>query len=433
MNESTISVLTDIKDSLGKFIGYSVDSDGVVVDTRDCPFPFFDDEQPSKNEYYKVYNDGGHYVATRYYKGVGKRKEKVSLMEKVFDWHYWEAVKEQRKLARRAGKGREIDYDELVEYITPAMKRRFPMYSYVDGSKNIDRMRDLVENMVRRKKAALQPAARSDEPKATALDLAFDSLYSYNVQSGITGEALFESIKTGLLELFGDNENLAQYILDKLERKKRNLYARKKRFRRKGNLNKWNYFVTFTYDDKKHTPESFRKKLRKCLSNLHTRRGWRYMGAFEEAPETGRLHFHGVFYIPDGELVGAVTTAHEYSKRLGKMQETHPNSFFTERFGKNDFDGIDEMSIKHGNTLEYILKYISKTGERIIYSRGIPSEICVQIEDTDIIGEMQDFMTKFVLFDNAIEWERDIMHYTKLRQMKIIEIICNPPQYGLAS
>ena len=86
MSKATVSILTDIKDNLGNFTGYSVDSDGVVVDTRDCPFPFFDDDETPKNEYYKVYNDGGNYVATPYYKGVGKHKEKVSLMEKVFSY-----------------------------------------------------------------------------------------------------------------------------------------------------------------------------------------------------------------------------------------------------------------------------------------------------------------------------------------------------------
>ena len=63
-------------------------------------------------------------------------------------------------------------------------------------------------------------------------------------------------------------------------------------------MNRWNYFVTFTYDPKKHTAESFNKKLRKCLSNLHTRRGWKYMGVFEEGFENGTLHFQALLYVP---------------------------------------------------------------------------------------------------------------------------------------
>lgn len=37
-------------------------------------------------------------------------------------------------------------------------------------------------------------------------------------------------------------------------------------------MQRWNYFVTLTCDPKKHTIESFREKLRKRLSILHTRR-----------------------------------------------------------------------------------------------------------------------------------------------------------------
>ena len=84
------------------------------------------------------------------------------------------------------------------------------------------------------------------------------------------------------------------------------------------------------------------------------------------------------------------------------------------------------MELKHGNTIEYILKYIEKSGERIVYSRGIPTEICMKIADEEIAVEMQDFMTKFVLFDDAINFERDVLHYTKWKQMTIIDALCNP-------
>ena len=216
-------------------------------------------------------------------------------------------------------------------------------------------------------------------------------------------------------------------MTDKIEKKQRNVFARKKRFRRKGNLNRWTYFVTITYDDNKQSEETFRKKLRKCLSNLHTRRGWRYMGVFEEAPETGRLHFHGLIYVPDGQMIGQIAEKQDYSKRLGKIQTTHENDFFFNAFGKNDFEELDMNELKHGQTLNYILKYIEKTGERIVYSRGIPTQVCKELPQTEIVCKMQEFMTKFVLFDDTIDYERDVLHYTKLKQMTIIDLICNPP------
>ena len=152
------------------------------------------------------------------------------------------------------------------------------------------------------------------------------------------------------------------------------------------------------------------------------------MGVFEYAPETGRLHFHGLLYVPSGQMIGKITEIKDYSTAQGKMQITHINSFFAEGFGRNDFEELNSMELKKGNTLNYLLKYIGKTGERIVYSRGIPTEICKTLSEREIVGEMKDFVAKFVLFDDTIDWERDIMHYTHYKQITVIDILCNPPQ-----
>lgn len=70
------------------------------------------------------------------------------------------------------------------------------------------------------------------------------------------------------------------------------------------------------------------------------------------------------------------------------------------------------MELKHGQSLNYILKYIGKTGERIVYSRGIQTEILARIDEKDIVTEMEDFVTKYILFDDVLSWERDIMHFS---------------------
>lgn len=313
-----------------------------VSDSEFCPFPFFDEQKP----YYKIYNDGGHYIATR-------------------------CVCSQMKSPKRNYKREDID-------------------------------------------------------------ILFDSLYTAAMQDGLKGDEMTAYIKAGILLLFPDYPALDKFIADKIERNQRNLYARKKRFRRKANINRWNYFVTFTYSDDKQDEYTFRKRLRCCLSHLHTRRGWRYMGVFERAPETGRLHFHGLLYIPDGEMIGTITEKTDYSTAQGKMQTTHENDFFEKTFGRNDFEELNEMELKHGQTLNYLLKYIGKTGERIVYSRGIPTEIYRKLSDDEIITEMQDFGTKYILFDDVISWERDIMHF-KYKQVSMIDLICNPPRYGLTA
>ena len=114
-------------------------------------------------------------------------------------------------------------------------------------------------------------------PKDTAFDIAFDSLYFQAKRKGLAGDEMVDYIQAGLTKLYPASSTLRKYILEKIDKKQRHLWKRIKRFKRKVNMNRWTHFVTFTCDPKKHTQESFMKKLRKCLSNLHTRRGWKYM------------------------------------------------------------------------------------------------------------------------------------------------------------
>lgn len=267
----------------------------------------------------------------------------------------------------------------------------------------------------------------STSHELTAHEIAFNSLYACAARNGLEKQALADYVQGELSALFPDITDVGGFVAEKMLRKQKSLYARKKRFRRKAYLNVWNYFVTITYDDKKHDEESFRKKLRRCLSNLHTRRGWKYMGVFEYAPETHRLHFHAIMYIPDGEMIGAIDELKDYSTAQGQMQVTHSNSFFAESFGRNDFEMLNEQELRHGGTINYLLKYISKTGERIVYSRGIPTEICRKVKDKDIATTMLDYVTKYLLFDDVIKYERDIARYNR-KQMSIIDIFCNPPK-----
>ena len=254
----------------------------------------------------------------------------------------------------------------------------------------------------------------------------FDSLYDTATQLGYVRSERTDFIRTGLLKNFTDCD-IDEYISDRIKKKLHNLYVRKKRFRRKAFLNKWNYFVTITYDDEKQTEESFRKKLRKCLSNLHTRRGWKYMGVFERAPETNRLHFHALVYVPVGEMLGRITELRDYSTAQGKMQITHSNSFFGNFFGRNDFEEITESELRHGNALNYILKYIEKTGERIVYGRGIPTAIVKKVSDGNVITDYIDYVRKFIFFDNVISQD-DISRNFKVKQITITDLLCNPPQ-----
>ena len=150
------------------------------------------------------------------------------------------------------------------------------------------------------------------------------------------------------------------------------------------------------------------------------------MGVFEYAPETGRLHFHGLLYVPDGEQIGTISEKTDYSTAQQKMQTYCENDFFARNFGRNDFVALSADQLKYGSALQYILKYIDKTDEKVCYSRGIPTEICKQLSCDEIITNFFDFVEKFVLFDNVVDFEKDILRHTRRKQMTIADYVCNP-------
>lgn len=239
----------------------------------------------------------------------------------------------------------------------------------------------------------------------------FDEQYIIALQSGVKPQKMFLTMRSAMLEKYPDLKDADDFVKENIKRKRHNLFTRLKRFKRKANLNLWNKFVTITYDDKKMDADTFRRKLRKCLSNLHSRRKWRYMGVFELGEDNGRLHFHALMYIPHDQMIGEIVEQKDYSTKDHQMQITHSNTFFAETFGRNDFEDLSQNEIKYGNTLEYLTKYLHKTNEKIVYSRGIPSEIYKEIDNSDIAVEMFDFGLKFVFFDDVIDTEKDIMHF----------------------
>ena len=260
----------------------------------------------------------------------------------------------------------------------------------------------------------------------TEIDVLFDELYKVGVRSVLDDSdksmqaraaKLVPFILTGLEDYFPYYPDLEKYVRENVERKERNAWQREKRFRRKAYLNKWNFFVTFTYSNRKHTEETFKKKLRKCLANLATRRGWRFMGVPERGEKTNRLHYHFLLYIPRGEMVGVRTKKRDYSMKTGMLEETFSNSFFERKFGRNDFEELNVMEMKSGEAVGYLLKYLRKTGERVIYSRGIPTEIEKRLDESVFAAAFEnDNAGRQVLFDNVIEWRRDIYPLTRQRE-----------------
>ena len=83
-----------------------------------------------------------------------------------------------------------------------------------------------------------------------------------------------------LQDEFTDDKQAEEYVKKQTERKRNNAYKRYTRLWHKVYLQcNWNFFVTCTYSDEKHTEQTFQKTLRNTLKHLVSRKGWRYIEA----------------------------------------------------------------------------------------------------------------------------------------------------------
>lgn len=194
-----------------------------------------------------------------------------------------------------------------------------------------------------------------------------------------------------------DEEKAREIVKTTLEKEKRNEIVRLTRLYRKIGLQQWTHFCTFTYDGNKLAEEEFRQKLLTCLRHLSHRKNWKYIGVFERSPNLERLHFHGIFVIV--EMVGEIIETKDYSTKTHQMQIAHQNTFFLERFGRNDFKEIIN-NVGVNDAVNYIMKYIRKTGEKVIYSKHLQTYFVTDILDDDVVCKIGQEDRKILLFDD---------------------------------
>lgn len=252
----------------------------------------------------------------------------------------------------------------------------------------------------------------------------FNELYKAN--KAMKKRELRKLLIDNMRPYFKTYEATKNFVLEKMERKMINAINCKKRFCRKAYLNNFNYFVTFTYDSAKNDEVMFRKKLLKCLGNFHTRRDWLYMGVWERS-KTGRLHFHALVKVPDGTMAGELIAVNDYSFDAKKRQNTMQNTYFNERFGRTEFKEINQVQLRNGSAIQYILKYITKTNEKIVYSRGTPMYWVTDIMDEDVVCRTGLEDKKLLLFDNFNCWDEgcligDITEPETKKQLKTSNI-----------
>lgn len=244
-----------------------------------------------------------------------------------------------------------------------------------------------------------------NERKTTRKEL-FNELYQENLS--VKKSERRKRIINAMLPYFKDETETAYYVDRNLERKQRNLICRRIRLTRKINLQDFNYFVTFTYNDALHTEDSFKKGLKKTLANFGSRKGWKYVGVWERSPKKQRLHFHGLFNIPDGTMPPLMIEVNDYNFNTHRRQITHQNTYFNDRFGRSDFETIKDNSTL-GSAVVYIMKYLEKTGEKIIYSKGLPQYFISDIMDEDIICPIGLEDKKLLLYDDFRCWDEGVL------------------------
>ena len=177
-----------------------------------------------------------------------------------------------------------------------------------------------------------------------------------------------------------------------VERKLYNVFMayneRKKRFHRKKDQVKWTCWWTITYDDALFKSEAeFRKKLLTCFRNLAFRKYWRIMGVFEHGEENERLHFHGFFYIPEGQGLGELVNVSRPGNKRG-WQNYKENTYFRNNFGINKYEVIDigtnQGLTDYANYTTKMLHYMDK-GEKVFYSRHISSEFLLELKTSELV------------------------------------------------
>lgn len=217
-----------------------------------------------------------------------------------------------------------------------------------------------------------------------------------------------EKIIEAMLPYFENEESAVEYVDRNLERKRRNLIVRRIRLTRKANLQNFNFFVTFTYDSALHTEGSFRKKLKNTLGHFCSLKNWRYIGVWERSPEKKRLHFHGVFDIPDGTMPGILYEKSDYSFNKHRRRTTVQNTYFNDRFGRCGFEKIEGYG-KLGEAVAYIMKYIEKSGEKIVYSKRLPQFFISDIMTEDVVCNIGMEDSKLLLYDDFRCWDEGVL------------------------
>ena len=128
----------------------------------------------------------------------------------------------------------------------------------------------------------------------------------------------------------------------------------------------------------------------------------------ERAVIKGEVSYHA--FLGDGlngeELLKDPAEAVDIQAEKHIAIEELRNSFFVKRFGRNDFERIEDKN-RLGDALAYIMKYIENSGEKIVYSRGLAQFFISDVMDEDILCPMGEEYQKLLLADDFGCWNEE--------------------------
>lgn len=81
------------------------------------------------------------------------------------------------------------------------------------------------------------------------------------------------------------------------------------------------------------------------------------------------------------------------------MQTTFQNTHFLKQFGRNDFEPLGRKE-EVTQSVRYLLKYIEKSGEKLVYGGDLPEYIDCNILAEDVVCPIGKEDRKILLFDD---------------------------------
>ena len=82
-------------------------------------------------------------------------------------------------------------------------------------------------------------------------------------------------------------------------------------------------------------------------------------------------------------MPGMLIEVKKYSTKRKQWEITTENTYFNDLCGSTIFEELDSHGLKE--SLDYLLKYIEKTGDRLVYSKGLPQYVLCDVMDDDIL------------------------------------------------